>query len=167
MSVRDLIPWNRNNQSPMLYRDRDYDPFQSLHREVDRLFDNALRGFDLAPAFDRFNGGSTWPSIEITETDNQIEVAAEIPGLDEKDVEITLQDGVLSLRGEKRTANDDKDKHFSERFYGRFERRIAVGTDIDEDKVNAKFRKGVLTVTLPKTAKAQASAKHIAISKDK
>lgn len=72
-----------------------------------------------------------------------------------------------ALRGEKRTTNEDKDKHFSERFYGRFERRIAVGSDIDEDKVDAKFRKGVLTITLPKTAKAQASAKRIAISKDK
>ena len=167
MSVRDLTSWHRNGQTPMMYRDRDYDPFLALHREVDRLFEHAFRGFDLAPIVDRFNGGSTWPSVEITETDSHIEVAAEIPGLDEKDLEIMLQDGVLTLRGEKRTANADKDKHFSERFYGRFERRIAVGNDVDEDKVDAIFRKGVLTITLPKTAKAQASAKRIAISQDK
>ena len=79
-----------------------------------------------------------------------IKVTAEVPGLDEKDIEVLLNDGVLTLKGEKRSENEDKDRQFSERYYGRFERRIPLGVEIAEDKVDAHFKNGVLTVTLPK-----------------
>ena len=71
---------------------------------------------------------------------------------------------MLTLRGEKRSETEDKDKQFSERFYGRFERRIPLGLEIEEDKVSAEFRNGVLTVTLPKTERARARARRIAIN---
>ena len=166
MSVRDLIPWGRsNNQTPSVYRGGDQNPFLSLHREVNRLFDDVFRGFDTSlPTFGAlpsFNVG--WPSVEITETDKEIKVTAEMPGLEEKDIEVLLDDGVLTLRGEKRSETEDKEKQFSERFYGRFERRIPIGYEVEEDKVDARFRNGVLTVTLPKTAKAQSQVKRIAI----
>lgn len=167
MSVRDLIPWGRDNGSsvPTVFRDDERSPFLSLHREVNRLFDDVFRSFDRSlPAFGAlptFNVG--WPSVEITETEKEIKVTAEVPGLEEKDVEVLLDNGVLTLRGEKRSETQDKEKQFSERFYGRFERRIPLGVEVEEDKIDARFRNGVLSIVLPKSAKAQSQVKRIAI----
>ncbi|UXN66051.1 Hsp20/alpha crystallin family protein (plasmid) [Phyllobacterium sp. A18/5-2] len=169
MSVRDLIPWNRgNNQVPSLYREGGIDPFLSLHRDVNKLFDEVFRGFGAPSLFNEMaprNG--TWPRVEFSENDREIRVMAEVPGLEEKDVEVLLEDGVLTLRGEKKSEVEDKDRQFSERYHGRFERRIGLGREIDEDKVAATFKNGLLTITLPKTEKAQANAKRIAISSEK
>jgi len=165
MSVRDLIPWNRGNRAPSVYRGGDLDPFQLLHRNVDRLFDEALRGFDVPSAFGQMmTRNGTWPTVEVAENEKEIRVIAEVPGLEEKDIEVMLDDGVLTLRGERKSETEDKDRQFSERYYGRFERRLALGHEIEEDKVAATFKNGVLMVVLPKTAKAQASAKRIAIN---
>lgn len=167
MNVRDLIPWGRSNgnQVPTVFRDSDRDPFLSLHREVNRLFDDVFRGFgSTLPSFNgasAFGGG--WPSVEISDDEKEIKVTAEVPGLEEKDIEVLLEDGVLTLRGEKRSEIGDKDRQFSERYYGRFERRIPLGYEVTEDKVDARFRNGVLTVTLPKSEKAQSQVKRIAI----
>lgn len=140
-----------------------WDPFLSLHRNVNRLFDEVFRGIDTPSVLGRtaFHNG-TWPSVEFSETDKEIRVTAEIPGLDENDIEVILDDGVLTLRGEKKSETEDKDRQFSERYYGRFERRFGMGREVDEDKVTATFKNGVLTVTLPRSEKAQASAKRIA-----
>jgi HSP20 family protein len=168
MNMRDLIPWSRSeNKSPALYRDAD--PFMALHREVNRLFDDVFRDFGSfgmgrfpSLASSRMSWG--WPNVEVSETDKEIRVTAELPGLEEKDVEVMLDDDVLTLRGERRSEADDMDRQFSERFYGRFERRIALGTEVDEGKVEARFKNGVLTVTMPKTERAQSKAKRIAIN---
>lgn len=163
MSVRDLIPWNRGKPIPSIYRGDDMDPFLSLHRNLNRMVDEAFRGFDM-PAFGQMMTRSgTWPTVEVSENEKEIRVIAEVPGLEEKDIEVTLDDGVLAIRGERKSETEDKDRQFSERYYGRFERRLALGHEVEEDKVDAKFDNGVLSVTLPKTAKAQASAKRIAI----
>jgi HSP20 family protein len=165
MNVRDLIPWGRNAGTPTVYRDEDRTPFLSLHREVNRLFDDVFRAFDSRlPGFgslSSFNG--SWPSVEISETDKDIEVTAEIAGLEEKDVEVLLSDGMLTLKGEKQSETDDKDRRFSERFYGRFERRIPLWAEVEEDKVEARFNNGVLRVVLPKSAKAQSQVRRIAV----
>ncbi|TIQ95225.1 Hsp20/alpha crystallin family protein [Mesorhizobium sp.] len=167
MSVRDLIPWGRNNgnQVPSVFRDGERDPFLSLHREVNRLFDDVFRG--LGSGLPSLGGvsafGAGWPSVEISDNEKEIKVAAEVPGLDEKDIEVLLDDGVLTLKGEKRSETEDKERQFSERIYGRFERRIPLGYEIEEDKIDARFKNGVLTVMLPKTAKAQSQAKRIEI----
>ena len=166
MSVRDLIPWNRHSdQIPSLFRESDRDPFLSLHREMNRLFDDAFRSFDSRlPAFRQASSfGGTWPSLEISDNEKEIRVTAEVPGLDEKDIEVLLDDGVLTLKGEKRSETEDMDKQFSERYYGTFERRVPLGYEIEEEKTDARFKNGVLTVILPKTAKAQSQAKRIAI----
>ena len=120
---------------------------------------------DLAPfGFDRgFGRMIGWPNIEVSDTGKEVKVTAELPGLEEKDVELELANGVLAIKGEKRTGMEDKGRLFSERYYGRFERRIPV-EDIDEDKVSASFRNGALTVSLPKTAQAQRQVKRIAIN---
>jgi HSP20 family protein len=168
MNMRDLIPWGRNAQTtPSPYREEG-DPFMTLHREMNRLFDDVFRGFDIAP-FGSFGGMGRmagWPSVEVIETDKDVRVSAELPGLDEKDVEVLMSDNVLTIRGEKRSEVEDKDRAFSERTYGRFERRIPLGWDVEEDKVNASFQNGVLTVTMPKSAKAAAKARRIAINRD-
>ncbi|HTV26404.1 MAG TPA: Hsp20/alpha crystallin family protein [Xanthobacteraceae bacterium] len=173
MAMRDLIPWRggrdvtvRRGDPDVNVRRREHlDPFLALHREMNRVFDDVFRGFDLMPfGSDRiFDRGMGWPNIEVNDFDNEIKVTAEIPGLDEQDVDVQLANGVLSIRGERKTETTDEKTLFSERYYGRFERRIPV-EDIDEDKVAATFKNGVLTVTLPKTARAQQNVRRISIN---
>jgi HSP20 family protein len=162
--MRDLIPWS-GGRDVSVRRGEELNPFLALHREVNRLFDDVFRGFDLTPfGPDRFfDRGMGWPNVEMSETDKEVKVTAEIPGLDEKDVEVELANGVLAIKGEKKTETEDKDRLFSERCYGRFERRIPV-QDVEEDKVSASFKNGVLTVTLPKTAGARRNVKRIAVN---
>ncbi|MGY2903393.1 HSP20 family molecular chaperone IbpA [Bradyrhizobium sp. URHC0002] len=93
----------------------------------------------------------------------EVKVLAELPGLDQNDVAIELSDGVLTISGEKKSETEDKERRFSERYYGRFERRIPVD-DVDQDKVAASFKDGVLTVTLPKLPTAQRKVRRIAIN---
>jgi HSP20 family protein len=164
MNVRELVPWNRS-RDVTVRRGEEANPFVTLHREMNRMFDDVFRGFDVA-SFDfgrGFDRTLAWPNIEVSETDKEVKITADLPGLEEKDVEVELANGVLAIKGEKRTETEDKDRLFSERYYGRFERRIPVD-DIEEDKVNASFRNGVLTVTLPKSAQAQRKVKRIAIN---
>lgn len=163
MNVRDLIRWGRDNGNrvPALYRDGQHNPVFSLHREVGRLFDDMSRSFDSLGSLPAFH--SSWPRVEISETAGDIKVTAEIPGIEDKDLEILLDDDVLTLRGEKRAENEDKERQFSERHYGRFERRIRLGYEIEQDKIDACFRNGVLTVVLPKSERAQSQVKRIAI----
>ncbi len=158
--LRDLIPWSRG-RDVTVRRGEEANPFLSLHREMNRLFDDAFRSFDLTPfASDR---ALAWPNIEVSETDKEVKVTAELPGLSERDVDVELANGVLAIKGEKKTETEDKDRLFSERFYGRFERRIPID-DVEEDNVSASFKNGVLTVTLPKVASARQKAKRITIN---
>jgi HSP20 family protein len=105
----------------------------------------------------------SWPSVEVNETDKEVKVVAELPGLEEKDVAVELANGVLTISGEKKSETEDKERRFSERFYGRFERHIPID-DVDQDKVAASFNKGVLTVTLPKSPTAQQKEKRIPVN---
>ena len=162
MAIRDIIPWSRSQElaSPR----GSFDPFLTLHREMNRLFDDVFRSFDTRPSFGRtFPIGSSWPNVEISDNDKQIKVTAEVPGLEEKDIEIFLADGVLTLKGEKKTQLEDRERQFSERYYGHFERRIPLGFEVEEDKVEARFKNGLLTITLPKSAKAQSQVKRIEV----
>lgn len=161
MNVRDLVPWNRNTERnrSVLPAPSEH-PVLSLHREMNRLFDDVFRGFD-TPTLWGTRGA--WPQIEVEDADTEYRVSAELPGLDEKDVEVLMQDGVLILRGEKRAETEDRSRAFSERVYGRFERHLAFD-GIDEDRIQAKFRNGVLTVTAPKSAQSRERVKRITIN---
>jgi HSP20 family protein len=165
MAIRDLIPWSNRGREMTVPRSAEANPFLTLHREMNRLFDNVFRGFDLAPLGNGhfLDPAVRWPNIEVSETDKEVKVTAELPGLEEKDVQVELANGVLAIRGEKKTETEDKERLFSERYYGRFERRIPVD-EIEHDKVNASFKSGVLTVTLPKSPAAQQKVKRIAIN---
>ncbi|TPJ49611.1 Hsp20/alpha crystallin family protein [Mesorhizobium sp. B2-6-4] len=163
MNMRDLIPWGRNNnQAPSIYGGGD--PFLSLHREVNRLFDDMLKSFETRlPSMGQLSSfDNGWPKVEISESDNELRVTAEVPGMEEKDIEVLLDEDVLTLRGEKRSETDEKG--YSERFYGRFERRIPLGYEVEDDKVKASFANGVLTLTLPKDPNAQSKVKRIPIT---
>ena len=99
----------------------------------------------------------------MSETDKDVKVTAELPGLEENDVGVELANGVLVIKGEKKTETEDRSRRFSERYYGRFERRIPV-EDVDEDKISPSFKNGVLTVTMPKLPQAESKVKRIAIN---
>ena len=159
MALRDLISWNNGSRDVSLHRN-ETNPFLALHREMNRLFDDAFRSFDVAPFSAEAMG---WPNVEVNETANEVKVIAELPGLEEKDVNLELRDGLLTISGEKRSETEDKERRFSERYYGRFERSVRVD-DVDPDKVEASFKNGVLTVTLPKLPTAQQKVKRIAIN---
>src|SRR4051812_34433620 len=162
MTVRDLIPWNNRGRDVTARRAEEISPFLALHREMSRAFDDVLRSFNGMPfgSAQLFDGTMAWPHIELSETDKEVKVNAELPGLEEKDVEVELANGVLAIRGEKKTEAEDKERLFSERYYGQFERRIPVD-DAEPDKVAASFKNGVLSVTLPKS---QTAHKRIAVN---
>ena len=134
-----------------------FGPLVGLREQVNKLFDSVFR--DLTSQAPPVN----WPSLEVQDKDGAYRISAELPGLDENDVEVAVQDGVLTIRGEKKSETEDKERQYSERYYGRFERRLSLG-DLDEEKISATFENGVLTITAPKSPKAEAQAKRIPIS---
>jgi len=163
--MRNLIPWGRNERSmvPSIMRGDDVNPFLTLHREMNRLIDNVFSRFESGmPSL--FGGMSMWPTIEAVETDEAVRISAELPGMDEKDIEVLVDEDVLTVRGERKAETEDRERRFSERYYGRFERVIPLPFAVEHDKAEASFKNGLLTVTLPKSAKAQEKAKRIPIN---
>src|SRR5690606_8634538 len=114
MSVRNLIPWGRRSLTPTSSEENMH-PIFSLQREMNRMFDDMFRGFDMTfPAdFGARALGGNWPRLEVSDDEDAVRVSAELPGMEEKDVELLLEDGVLTVRGEKRSENEDAKKHFS------------------------------------------------------
>src|SRR5205823_7665797 len=163
--MRDLIPWTRSRDiMPDFWRDDSTSPF-TLQREMNRFMDEILRSFASSPFTPRMDYLSTaWPRVEVSESEKQLTITAEMPGLDEKDVKVLLREGNLIIRGEMKCETEEKARQWSERFYGRFERQIPVGFDIDEEKVEAAFKNGILTITCPKSERAQERSKRIAIN---
>ena len=156
----------------------EWHPFDSLRREIDRLFDDfgfgrrgsPLRARSSAEADPFWRTEISWakaPAVDVAETDKAYEVTAELPGMDESNIEVKLADDVLTIKGEKKEEKEEKKKDYylSERHYGSFQRAFAVPDGVDTDKIDAQFKNGVLTVTLPKTAQAQKSEKKIEIKK--
>jgi HSP20 family protein len=164
MAIKDLIPWNNRGREIGMQRGAEANPFLTLHREMNRMFDDVFRGFELAPfASGRAFDGLSWPQIDVDENDKELRVTAELPGLEEKDVSVEMANGVLSISGEKKSETEDKDRRFGERYYGRFERRIAL-EDVDESKAQASFKNGILTITIPKSGEAKQNVRRIPIN---
>jgi len=159
MSMRDLIPWGRSG-TPQSYRGEDVHPVMAFHREMNRLFDDFTRGFESRlPMF----GGAGWPHTDVVETDAEYRVTAELPGLEEKDVEVTLEGDMLTIKGEKKLESGDGNSVVSERYHGRFQRSVQLGGEVQADNITASFKNGLLTVTLPKNREAEPKAKRIPI----
>lgn len=152
---------------------RPWRPFDNLRREIDRLFEDFDGGllrspfgrsfFDVQPFWPR----ESWavPAVDIAETEKSYEISAELPGIDEKNIEVKFADGVLTIKGEKQEEKEEKKKDYylSERSFGSFQRSFQVPEGVDSEKIEANFKNGVLRVTLPKNAEAQKSAKKITV----
>jgi len=150
MNLKSLIPVGRDRNVAR----REWNPFTSLQREIDRLFDDFARG---VPTFGTLGTPELVPSIDVTETDKEIEITAELPGLEEKDVQINVADNVLTIRGEKKAEKEQKDNDYRlvERSYGSFARALELPAGVDPDAIKASIAKGVLRVIVPKPAPAQ------------
>jgi len=139
------------------------DPFLSLHREMNRLFDDVFRGAALPAASGSQGQGDVGnfvnASMNVSETDKEIRVTAELPGVTEQDIDVSLDDDVLTIRGEKKfERKDDKENfHFVERSYGTFQRSLRLPYAVDSEQVQASFENGILTVTVPKTGRQERS----------
>jgi HSP20 family protein len=160
MANRELTPWTGGRGLSPFGRD----PFTSFRHEMDRLFDDFFSPAE-ARTFGGAGGALLRPSVDIAETEKAYTVTAELPGLEQKDVELNLRDNALVLSGEKRqeTSESNGGRSYTERSFGRFERIIPLGDEVDADRVEAAFKNGVLKVTLPKNPKAQDKARRIEI----
>src|SRR5271166_6148587 len=157
-------------------RPAEWRPFENLRREIDRLFENFQVGswrspfgrtaFDLEP-FWRGEMRGKAPAVDVINKEKAYEITAELPGMDESNIDVKFSDGALTIKGEKKDEREEKKKDYylSERRYGSFQRSFGVPDGVDTDKIDAQFKNGVLTVTLPKSADAQKSEKKIAIKK--
>ena len=140
----------------------DRDPFEAFRRRMDHLFDafwTPFEGRSFAPSAPR------WVSVDLNETDKAYTVTAELPGIDERDIELTLRDNTLTLRGEKRDERKEGegDRIYLERSYGRFERVIPLAVEIDAERAEAHCKNGVLTVVLPKSPEARNKTRRIEV----
>ena len=138
-----LVPYTKRNRNSLT----------TLHNEMDDLFDSFFRGLDKP-----FAGYKAWPAIDVAEDENSIIVRAEVPGCNAEDVEISVYGNTLTISGEKKIKEEKKEKGYYhvESSYGTFRREITLPTDVDSDKIDATCKDGVLSVALPKAAKAKA-----------
>ena len=152
MSIKDLVPQFRKDKE--LTRRTQDDSIFTFQRDMNRLFDEFFSDFGLAPAWPHADKAVSMftPKVNIAETDKEITVTAELPGMDEKDVKVEIDDNTLVIQGEKKEDHEEKDKHWHriEHSYGSFHRVIPLPATVDGTATKAKFKKGVLSVSLPK-----------------
>lgn len=163
MSAKNIQIYNKKDVPA---RREEEHPFALLQRDINALFDTFFKGFGLETFESRV--GTLSPHIDVIEGDKEVKVSAELPGVDEKDIEVSLTKDSLTIRGEKKESKEDKGKDYyrMERSYGSFSRTIAIPAEIDTEKVDANFKKGILTITLPKTAKAVSETKKISVKSE-
>jgi HSP20 family protein len=138
----------------------------ALQREMNRLFQEFNSGFDMAPWGGGEGAMGTWmPRVNVSENEKEVVVSAELPGMEQKDIDVSLTRNTLTIKGEKKSETEEKDKNVfrRERVYGTFLRELELPTDVEPDKVDAEFKNGVLTVKLPKSKAAQQEVKKIAV----
>jgi HSP20 family protein len=131
------------------------DPFLTLHREMNRLFDDALRGAGTPSGWQGGSQGEALmaPHMDVSETEKELRIQAELPGVNENDIELSLNEDILTIRAEKRQERKEEREgvHFTERSFGTFQRALRLPFQVNPDQVQARFENGVLSVTLPKT----------------
>jgi HSP20 family protein len=181
MEIKKLSPWNwfKNEESqqsvdkPVSLPTQQYErhPIARLHTEIDRLFEDTFRGlnFGMPSLFERAGlsemGGMLKPVVDIAENDKNYVITVEVPGVDEKDIQVSQELDVLTIRGEKNLEQEHKDDNFHrvERSYGTFQRVLTLPVDADADSVKATFKNGVLTLTIDKQPEMQRQGRKIEI----
>ena len=178
MTLKEMVPWRWGGLRRWDDEDRPFESFlremDSLHKDMDRLFQDFWSGsgrhsmmsapWSSMMATPRFQGEVT-PRIDETEDEKAFHIQIELPGMDKDDVDITLANGLLTIRGEKKRDEEEKGKDYyrKERSFGAFRRSLPIPADVDENKIDASFKKGVLFIELPKTEEARKKITHIDI----
>ena len=180
MELKQLAPWNwfkRENDEagsllPVNRRAAGYpEPLARFHDEFDQLFETMLQGFPFAPtmlpSLSRSGAGPMWlkPSVDIESTDKAYTITAELPGVDEKEIEVNLSGDTLTIRAKKEQQKEEKNKNYYcvERSYGAFQRQLSLPEDADPEGVKAAYKNGVLTLTVPRKAAKADSTRQIEI----
>lgn len=185
MDIKKWVPWNwfkkeEEDAGKMVPLKREHAkeqsgalvrPLQQFHHEIDRVFDQAFRGFGLSPfgsdqpLFPRLADGMLKPTLDLGASDKEYTIMVEIPGVDEKDVKLEIVNDTLTICGEKKQEQEEKEKNYyrMERTYGSFQRVLSLPEDADQDGIKATFKKGVLTVTLPRKALPESNVKQIEV----
>jgi HSP20 family protein len=163
MALNEMMPFRHGKG---LVRRREWEsPIQALHDEMNDLFDNFFGSAAIEPFVKLRASAAFVPSVNVSEDEKEIMVTAELPGMEQKDIELNIANDTLTIQGEKKAENEQKGKNFYriERSYGSFQRVIPLTAEVEEDKVAATFKNGVLKITLPKTAKAKEKGKKIEV----
>ncbi|MBW2088490.1 MAG: Hsp20/alpha crystallin family protein [Deltaproteobacteria bacterium] len=185
MDIKKWVPWNwfkkeEEDVGKMVPVKREsakeqsgalVHPLEQFHQEIDRIFDQVFRGFGLSPfgfdqpLFPRLADGMLKPTLDLGASDKEYTITVEVPGVDEKDVRLEIVNDTLTIRGEKKQEKEEKEKNYyrMERSYGSFQRMLSLPEDADQDGVKATFKKGVLTVTLPRKALPKSNVKQIEV----
>jgi HSP20 family protein len=160
MAAKELL--KRKGGRSLLPRLRSESPVDMLQRQMNRMFDD----FWLEPfgAFEPW-AGEFVPAVDVTEDEKEIRVSAELPGMEEKDIDVTVSDSMLTIQGEKKQEEEEKEKGFYRRetSYGSFRRVVDLPAEVDQSKADAEFKKGILKIKLPKTPESKAKSKKIKV----
>ena len=166
----------KSTPKPPAKQDTNYadHPILSLWEDMDRMFARYFKapvsfspmGSSMTKALEWPGAGGMVPKVDVKESKKAVTISAELPGMEEKDIELTVHDGYLTLKGEKKeeSEKEEEDVHVMERRYGSFRRTFPIGQEVETDKIAAKFDKGVLKITLPKNGEKKAKERKIAIS---
>lgn len=161
MRLRNLLPALQRPTAA----DPDH-PFYSLQRQMNTLFDDFFSGFDVTPrSFAGKGFGAFSPSVDVKESEGEFTIRAELPGVEEKDIEVTVTGDSVTIKGEKNEEKEDKGEsyYYMERSYGSFNRVIPLSAETDADKAQASFKNGVLNITIPKSQAAKAKGTKVPI----
>jgi HSP20 family protein len=160
VDFKSLVPWKGNRSQPPALREDYFDPFVTFRREMDRMFDHFFDGF---PGRAGNGSGAIAPAIDLDETDKEMVVTAELPGVTDKDIEVSLAGDVLTIKGEKKTETEEKKggSYYTERRYGSFARSLRLPFEVKDGQVDAKFKDGILTIRLPKPAEVRNQVRRI------
>lgn len=158
-----IVPWKRSEDRSL--SERGSDPFSHLRNQINRVFDDFWGDSWPTQRREGFPVGF-WPQVDVTETDNEIKVCADIPGVEAKDIDVSVENGTLTIKGEKKHEQEEEKKgvYRIERSYGAFERAIDLPAEVDELKARAEFKEGVLRLTLPKRPGTESHRKKIPVS---
>lgn len=169
MAIRNLIPKLGGSRERALGRTGEFDLFRDFQRQINRLFDEFFDEFAVAPrGSGRSVGFAFTPKVDVSETDQEVRVSAELPGMDEKDICVEMDEGAVTIRGERKEEKEVKEENWitREQSYGSFHRIIPLPAGVEVSKAKAKFKKGILTITAPKKVEDEKTRRAVKIETD-